>query len=138
MGARTLYWNIFPMSYLINKHSLYWHSDSDMRKAHSREILKSVTSRFDDTGTDFTHHYLEFNTCHFKYFIFYTLALKKINTVNISLTLVWKNRDIKLNHNWNVCFLNFHILYLIRGSVVDQISSVSESLRFGTEVPHTC
>ena len=35
-------------------------------------------------------------------------------------------------------FLNFPILYLIRGSVVNHISGVSESLRFGTKVPLTC
>ena len=37
-----------------------------------------------------------------------------------------------------VGFLNFPILYLIRGSVFDQISADSESLWFGTKVPHTC
>ena len=38
----------------------------------------------------------------------------------------------------HVCVLNFPILYLNRGSVVDHISGVSESLRFGTILPHIC
>ena len=38
----------------------------------------------------------------------------------------------------HVCFLDFPILYLIRRSVVDQISGVRESLKFGTKVPLAC